>query len=604
MASFRGVVNVTRSEATSFRHVGFYTRDDSLIAKPPQGKYPDQEHEGDRRGASSSGLQQRHHPGHLHYFATLSTAYSDVGNVFAVRTSETNSYLGSFKLNYTPRAEDQWTLFLATNLNDTANTVADKYVAPEFNADANDDRYILSAQQSHIFSETLFLESQFSYLNASRSQWPTDPNAHVTLYSFTPEGTYTTGRYTSELDRSLDRFRLRETLTKYTNRHDLKFGDVGYLSTQLDQTISPTRFDFRPLGNPLALHYYFLPVLYDESGLEGAVYAQDKWRASDRVTVDIGVRVEYQEIIGNTDIAPRLGFAWDVTGDARTKVYGNWGTYIERVYDRYLEWGSQPGGDYYFVFDPTGELADGEEVPGGTFGYRISGDNKTPSSDAWTIGVERLVGADFRLGAAYTDKRLKNQLLTYYISNYPEDWYEFRADGEGHYKGIELVATKRFSDNWEGRASYTWSEQTGMGAYLGTFYGATQIPPVNSIEDTDRTNVVKLSGFGQLPWGFLLSGSYSYATGLPYSIITYDQNGNPLYVGDRNSHRMPDIQSLDLSLQKTFKIKDVQVTLVAEGFNLTNHENVTAVSTAEDNHGEPTAFDVTRTFQLGFKVDF
>jgi hypothetical protein len=170
-------------------------------------------------------------------------------------------------------------------------------------------------------------------------------------------------------------------------------------STQLTRP-SLTRFDFRPLGNPLALHYYFLPVLYDESGLEGAVYAQDKWRASDRVTVDIGVRVEYQEIIGNTDIAPRLGFAWDVTGDARTKVYGNWGTYIERVYDRYLEWGSQPGGDYYFVFDPTGELADGEEVPGGTFGYRISGDNKTPSSDAWTIGVERLVGADFRLGAA------------------------------------------------------------------------------------------------------------------------------------------------------------------------------------------------------------
>jgi hypothetical protein len=60
---------------------------------------------------------------------------------------------------------------------------------------------------------------------------------------------------------------------------------------------------------------------------------------------------------------------------------------------------------------------------------------------------------------------------------------------------------------------------------------------------------------------------------------------------------MPDIQSLDLSLQKTFKIRDVQVTLVAEGFNLTNHENVTAVSTAEDNHGEPTAFDVTRTFR-------
>lgn len=603
-----GVVNVTtRSGTNDFQgHVGFYFRNESLIAKPPE-EYPDQEHEKapDTRQFFEAAAGGAITPDRLHYFTTVEYRYSDVGNVFAVRTSETDSYLGSFKLNYTPRAEDQWTLFAAANVNDTANTVADKFVAPEFNADAEDDRFLLSVQQSHIFSETLFLESQLSYLNASRASRPTDPDAHVTLYSFTPEGTYTSGRYTSEVDRSLDRFRLNETLQWYGNDHQLRFGaDVGYLSTELDQTISPTRFDFRPLGNDLALHYYFDKVLYDESGFEGAVYAQDKWLISGRLTIDLGVRVEYQEITGNTDVAPRLGVSWDATGDARTKVYANWGTYVERVYDRYLEWGSQPGGDYYFVFDPTGDLADGTEIPGGTFGYRIEGDNETPTSDAWTVGVEHLLGDDFRVGAAYTDKRLNHQLLTYYISDYPEDWYEFRANGKGRYKGVELVASKRFAKGWQGRASYTWSELTGMGSALDTFYGSTQIPPVNSIEDTDRTHVVKLSGFGQLPWGFLLSGSYRYATGRPYSVVTYDENGNPLYVGERNSERMSNAQSLDLSLQKTFAIKDIELTLVAEGFNLTNHENVTAVTTSEGSHGEPTAFDVSRTFQFGFKIGF
>jgi len=603
-----GVVNVTtRSGTNTFQgHVGFYFRNDSLIAAPPR-EYPDQEHEKapDTRRFFEVAAGGAITPDRLHYFATAEYRYSDIGNVFAVRTSETNSYLGSFKLNYTPRAEDQWTLFVAANVNDTANTVADRFVAPEFNGDSKDDRYLMSAQQSHIFSDRLFLESQLSYLSVGGSRHPTDPNAHVTLYSFTPDGTYTTGRYTSDVDRSLDRIRLNETLVRYADRHQLRFGaDVGYLSTQLVQNISPTRFDFRPLGNDLALHYYFAPVRYDKSGLEGAAYAQDKWRISNRVTVDFGARVEYQKIIGNTDVAPRLGASWDATGDARTKLYANWGTYVERVYDRYLEWSSQPGGEYFFVFDPTGELADGTEIPGGTFGYRVRGDNKTPHSDAWTVGVERLLGEDFRVGAAYTDKRLKNQLLTYYISVYPEDWYEFRADGTGHYKGIELVASKRFSNNWQGRASYTWSKQTGMGSSLGTFYGSTQIPPVNSIEDTDRTNVVKLSGFGQLPWGLMVSGSYSYATGLPYSVVTYDDMGNPLYVGERNSQRMSNAQTLDLSLQKTFTFSDVRVTVVAEGFNLTNHENVTAVTTAEGSHGEPTAFDVGRTIQVGFKVDF
>ena len=35
-----------------------------------------------------------------------------------------------------------------------------------------------------------------------------------------------------------------------------------------------------------------------------------------------------------------------------------------------------------------------------------------------------------------------------------------------------------------------------------------------------------------------------------------------------------------------------------------NHENVTAVTTGETNHGEPTDFGVGRTFQLGVKFDF
>ncbi|HNZ96522.1 MAG TPA: hypothetical protein PKM64_04930 [Thermoanaerobaculia bacterium] len=67
---------------------------------------------------------------------------------------------------------------------------------------------------------------------------------------------------------------------------------------------------------------------------------------------------------------------------------------------------------------------------------------------------------------------------------------------------------------------------------------------------------------------------------------------------------MGNTQSLDLSIQKRIRIKGTALTLVAEGFNLTNHENVTAVTTAVDEHGEPTAFDVGRTFQFGVKIDF
>jgi hypothetical protein len=603
-----GLVNVTTRSGsnTTEGHLGYYFRDDSFVAEPNV-SYPDQEHDKapDTRRFFEAALGGPIAPDRLQYFASFEYRYSDVGDVFAVRTSETDSYLGSLKLSFTPRAEDQWTFFAAGNVSDTANTVASRFIAPEFNANEQSDRYLLTGSQSHIFSANTFLESQLSYLNASRSLLRSDPDAHVTLYTFTPEGTFTSGRFSSDSDRSLDRIRLNETLAWYVDRHTLRFGvDLGHLSTRLSQDIGPTRFDLRQVGNNLAFHYYFDPVRYDQSGFEGAAYAQDKWLITDAVTLDFGVRIENQEIIGNTDFAPRVGVAWDATGDAKTKIYANWGTYVERVYDRYLEWSSQPGGRFAFVFNPTGELADGTEVPGGTFGYRVAGDQDTPYANAWTVGAERLIGQDYRLGLAYTTKDFNNQLLTYYISAYPEDWYEFRADGEGEYKGVELTATKRFSHRWEGRASYTWSEQTGMGSFLGTFYGPTQIPPVESLEDSDRTDVLKLSGFGQLPWGVLISGSFRQASGLPYSVVTFDANGNPLYVGERNSQRMPDVQSLDLSVQKAFRFGPTELALVAEGFNLTNHENVTGVTTAASSHGEPTAFDVSRTFQLGVKLDF
>ena len=70
------------------------------------------------------------------------------------------------------------------------------------------------------------------------------------------------------------------------------------------------------------------------------------------------------------------------------------------------------------------------------------------------------------------------------------------------------------------------------------------------------------------------------------------------------SQRMPSIQSLDMTFQWGVDIAATRLTLVLEGFNLTNNENVTGVTTGEVGHGEPIAFDISRTLQLGVKFDF
>jgi outer membrane receptor protein involved in Fe transport len=77
-------------------------------------------------------------------------------------------------------------------------------------------------------------------------------------------------------------------------------------------------------------------------------FVQDDWRISPRLTLNLGVRYEYQRnplpinvngIVPQTGISvndrnnfgPRIGFAYDLNGDGKTSLRGGWGVYYGRV---------------------------------------------------------------------------------------------------------------------------------------------------------------------------------------------------------------------------------------------------------------------------------
>lgn len=78
------------------------------------------------------------------------------------------------------------------------------------------------------------------------------------------------------------------------------------------------------------------------------LFLQDDWRATPRLTLNLGLRYEYQrnpdpininpslpqtgnKVDDRNNFGPRIGFAFDATGDGKTALRGGWGLYYGRV---------------------------------------------------------------------------------------------------------------------------------------------------------------------------------------------------------------------------------------------------------------------------------
>lgn len=106
---------------------------------------------------------------------------------------------------------------------------------------------------------------------------------------------------------------------------------------------------------------------------EYAFFAQDDWKILPRLSLSLGVRYEYQQmpdpVLGNpalpqslnlpsdaNNFGPRLGFAWDVTGDGKTVLRGGWGMYYGRavnstIFNALINTGA-PGSQTSLTFKP------------------------------------------------------------------------------------------------------------------------------------------------------------------------------------------------------------------------------------------------------------
>ena len=133
----------------------------------------------------------------------------------------------------------------------------------------------------------------------------------------------------------------------------------------------------------------------------------------------------------------------------------------------------------------------------------------------------------------------------------------------------------------------------------------------------DDRHFVKLNGSYHLPWGIILGAGFGWRSGRPYlhggwasdhllpGTNTNAFNNYVYSLDPPGTHRMGHAWWLDLRLIKDFSIRDTELSVILDAFNVTNNQFVIRRWYWDDEtFGQATDWMDAGTFVVGLKYSF
>ena len=369
-------------------------------------------------------------------------------------------------------------------------------------------------------------------------------------------------------------------------KHQLQ---VGADAQRLDYTAAFQRTGFEIAGLnglPISSTKFQGSGDFSRPNTAAASYVNDHWQPAKHLTVDLGVREEWDELVRNFAVQPRAGFAWAPFPRLRTKITGGFARLADAtdlsLFSRPLD--QQPVTTFYSA---TGV----PQAPVVTT-FLSGHDLRFPRYDKWNAGLEHDFGHGIGGSAQYLRKRgrdgfvysplagesgavsIQQQALsygfggTYQLSNLRRDDYD----------EVALTLKQTFGEQFGWMASYVHSR-----AVSNAVLDASVDQPVQVMND-----------FGPVPWDVpnrLLAWGYlplrpldgkkwaaaflvDYRTGFPFSIT--DPSG--IVVGAVDSFRYPSNFDFNLAIERRFVFRGYRFAIRGGANNLMAHRNPTAVN--------------------------
>jgi hypothetical protein len=603
----------------------------------------------------------------------------------------------------------------------SGNQLSGRYNGQRFNGQAQENSGSTSAFEhtgaSNVNTDTIGIQETASLtqnlLNIARFSYQRD-NEPGLSNSTNPEATVRNAGQTllvvgrnsfSPRETTIHRQQYADTLSWIHGRHALKFGgdilrdsilnffpgnfSASYTFNSLDD------FGASLNSQPVTATGNSLTQAYPGTGTTGptthpnlwqyAMFAQDDWRVTRNLTLNLGVRYDVElaaqptvqnptafaqgldtkKIPNDTNnIAPRVGFAWQPITDKQFVVRGGYGFFygntpsimygtadsnnginvqtvtfsasatkpLPASYPNAFCVPPQPGGG---CPAPTGVT-----LPAPTI-YVFNKNYVQPYVEQYNLGVEYQLAKDLSASVGYLGvhgvhlqrTRDINEPTTEVPTNIPVVGtgqvltfnkltgtrpftgfgriFEFESNASSSYNGLILQVNRRFAHNLQMSSSYTWSH------VIDNTPDATAVVPVTDdaklaydpnnigLDRSNGNNDVRhrfiLSGVWELNYaqgiqsrvlktlaeGWQLSAIFNAQSGEPYTaLVNADLNGDGNSRNERapgfgrNTFNMPAIIALDPRVSRTIRFSErARLQLIAEAFNVLNHQNITGVRT-------------------------
>ncbi len=307
---------------------------------------------------------------------------------------------------------------------------------------------------------------------------------------------------------------------------------------------------------------------------EYSVFVQDKWTINKRVTFDLGLRYDRDQIGAQNHFAPRLGFVFLPTSSERTVVRGGVGLFYDKIP---LNVGAF---EQYQDLIVTTFGSDGVTVTDGPRLFRntVSDDIENPYSIAWNVQVDHQTTPRLLLRLGYEERETRRDFIIEPVMLSSGNKLLLQNTGRSRYREFQAVARFRFQEGRNIFLSYVRSQARGDLNDYNTYFGNLRHPVIRPDEygqqPFDAPNRLLFWGDVALPKDIVATPVLDWRSGFPYSILNEQQD----YVGPRNGGgRFPQLATLDLLVTKGLKIpfrkKKYKGRVGLTIFNITNHWN-------------------------------